>query len=415
MRLGQPEHAWPLLSHSPYPEARSRLIQRLAGNGVPAAALVAQLEVEKDVSIRRALILALGEYPGEQVPVELRQRLVPRLLAWYRDHPDPGIRGAIDWLLRHGEEWPAPRPLDWGQAKELERIDRELARPVALAPGARRWFVNGQGQTLVVVESREPFLMSSQPDEPGRRQEEKLHWRRIGRRYALGTKPLTVAQFERFLKAHPEVKHAYHKHYSPEPDCPIISVTWYEAAQYCRWLSEQEGVPEQERVYPSVAEIEKCKDGMTPLRLPANHLARKGYRLPTEAEWEYACRAGARTSRDYGSSDSLLPRYAWYQATSPERTRPVGQKRPNDLGLFDMLGNVWQWCQESAQYYPAGSRGKPVPDEEEVGEIFDRQIRIFRGGAFGGRPTLLRSACRQYGRPGAQIDGLGVRVARTCD
>src|SRR5262249_1547051 len=103
-RLGAAERTWPLLAHSAYPETRARLIQRLAANGVPARALEARLGVEKDVSVRRALILALGEYSGEQVPARLRQRLVVKLLQWYRDDPDAGIHGAIDWLLRHGRE-----------------------------------------------------------------------------------------------------------------------------------------------------------------------------------------------------------------------------------------------------------------------------------------------------------------------
>jgi hypothetical protein len=138
-RLEQTEQIWPLLKHSPYPETRSRLIHRLGAAG--AGTLTARLEEEKDVSIRRALILALGECRADQVPVELRQRLVPRLLAWYRDDPDAGIHGAIDWLLRHGKEGKGERPLNWGQAGALAKIDEELAaRPraerAAASPGA---------------------------------------------------------------------------------------------------------------------------------------------------------------------------------------------------------------------------------------------------------------------------------------
>jgi formylglycine-generating enzyme required for sulfatase activity len=416
LRLGKAEHVWPLLSHNPHPEARSRLIQRLASNGVPAATLVARLAVEKDVSIRQALILALADYSAEQVPIELRQRLLPRLLAWYRQDPDAGLQGSIDFLLRHGKEGPIDRPLDLGQAKALEAIDRELAgKPPRRMKGETTWYVNREGQTLTVVDSQEPFLMGSPADETGHRITEKLHWRQIGRRYALGTKPVTVVQFERFLKAHPEVKHDYIRMYSPHPDGPIISVTWYEAVQYCRWLSEQKGIREHEMGYPSVAEIEKCKNGSTPLHLPPDHLKRRGYRLPTEAEWEYACRAGTTSRWYFGSSLELLPCHAWYVNSTPERTQPVGQKRPNDWGLFDMHGNVWQWCQESARPYPGGNRYRPLKDEEDKREVDDRLIRIVRGSTFSGRPSLSRTACRQYPRPGERLDGVGFRVARTCD
>ena len=416
IRLGQAETVWPLLKHSPHPEARSRLTLRLGPVGVEARVLVERLQTAKEVSVRRALIQALGEFTAAQMPVELRQTLVPELLGWYRDDPDAGIHAAIDWLLRHGKEGPAPRALDWGQRKALDMIDRE--RKGTGLEGKRGWYVNAQGQTLAVVDAREPFLMSSPADEAGRRGYERRHWRQIGRRYALGTKPVTVAQFERFQKAHPQVKPIYAKQHSPEADCPIIGVTWYEAAQYCRWLSEQEGIAEDQMVYPSVAIIQKSKNGLTPLRLPANHLKRKGYRLPSEAEWEYACRAGARTSRYYGSSVDLLPRYAWHIGNAQDRTWPVGQKRPNDLGLFDMHGNVWVWCQENSRPFPAGTRKKPAHDQEDRGDVTSRtrtDNRILRGASFVSHPTDVRAAQRYHSPPVDHDFSVGFRVARTCD
>ncbi len=91
--------------------------------GVDPAVLVERLNVEKNDSARRALILALGEYESGELPTSLRSSLVKKLLTWYRDDPDPGVHGAIDWLLRQSREGPADRPLDWGQRKALESID----------------------------------------------------------------------------------------------------------------------------------------------------------------------------------------------------------------------------------------------------------------------------------------------------
>jgi formylglycine-generating enzyme required for sulfatase activity/tetratricopeptide (TPR) repeat protein len=436
LKLGQAGPVWPLLPHGPYPEARGRLVMRLRSAGVKAPVLVERLLREKDASARRALILALGEYTDKELPAEARRPLTAKLLEWYRVDPDAGAHGAIDWLLRHGKEGPWPRPLDWGQARELAKVDAELAarsrarRDAARAWAAvlpvapdltkvdkrRGWYVNGQGQTLAVVAPRGPFLMSSPGGEAGRLAgDEKLHWRRIDRRYAIGTKPVTVAQFRQFLAAHPEVRHSSTKEYSPDEEGPILHVTWYEAAQYCRWLSEQEGLPEHEMVYPPVAEIEKSSDGRAPLRLPANYLKRKGYRLPTEAEWEHACRAGARTSRYYGAALELLPRYAWYGGNSQGRTWPVGQKRPNDLGLFDMHGNAWTWCQDSAGNFPPGGPTRPAPDEEDASYTIDSRFRVLRGGSFYDPPSGVRASYRYFSGPASRIYTVGFRVARTCD
>src|SRR5262249_7119493 len=153
-----------------------------------------------------------------------------------------------------------------------------------------------------------------------------------------------------------------------------------EAAAYCRWLSEQEGVPEDQMVYPPVKEIMAGAAGEKPLRLPANHLSRCGDRLPTEGEWGFAGRAGAAPSRYYGSSVELLSRYAWsIDNAEGERAWPVGQKRPNDLGLFDMHGNVFTWCHESYAEYPKDGHQRVVRDQGDNADVTDKVIRVLRG------------------------------------
>src|SRR5207245_10036651 len=99
------------------------------------------------------------------------------------------------------------------------------------------------------------------------------------------------------------------------------------------------------------------------MKLARNYLQRTGYRLPTEAELEYASRGGAVTSRFFGETAELLPRYAWYANNSEVRVWPVGSLRPNDLGLFDVHGNVWTWCQEEFKNYPHG--GKQTSEDKE--------------------------------------------------
>ncbi len=123
------------------------------------------------------------------------------------------------------------------------------------------------------------------------------------------------------------------------------------AAAFCNWLSEQEGLPKDQWCYLP-AENGQYTTGMT---IPADVLQRTGYRLPTEAEWEYACRSGTVTSRYHGLSLDLLAGYARYQVNSKEHAWTCGSLRPNDLGLFDMLGNVYEWVQDQNQVY----KGRP--------------------------------------------------------
>jgi formylglycine-generating enzyme required for sulfatase activity len=417
LRLQEPEPAWRLLRHGPDPTARSFLVQRLALLQADAGTLAAHLGSESDPSVQRALILSLGDFNETQLPSSVREPLTRTLLYRYRTDPDPGIHSAIDWLLGRDKEGDQPRPLNWGQAEQLRQIDDNLrGQPPLPVPGPRGWFVTSAGQTMALFRGPVVFDVGSPPSEPYRADDETLHRRRISRHFALATKTVTVRQFEEFLKAHPEIRHTYREKYSPDREGPMVAVTWFEAAQYCRWLSEQDrAISADQYCYPSVADIEKSKDGITPLRLPNKYLSRKGYRLPTEAEWEYACRAEASTSRYYGNTSALLDRYAWHLQNSGDHAWPVGQKRPNDFGMFDMHGNAWQWCQGPFFFYPTESPAEPVEDQEILSDSKELSSGVVRGGSFGPHPAAVRCAYRVLVRPTFRLYSVGFRVARTCD
>src|SRR5262249_39211885 len=179
------------------------------------------------------------------------------------------------------------------------------------------------------------------------------------------------------------------KQRSPSPDCPIIGETWYEAAAYCRWLSEQEGVPEDQQCYPPVGEIlEGGRRGA--LKMAPDLLRRTGYRLPTEAEWEYVGRSGSGTDWSFGVRESRLSRYLWYLGDSNNRTHPTGQLKPNDLGLFDMHGNAWEWSQDPTVGYQPAPPGKARLDEGFPYPVSEKSDRILRGGAFYNQGVLCR-------------------------
>jgi formylglycine-generating enzyme required for sulfatase activity len=403
VRLGRAERVWPLLRHTPDPRLRSYLVHRLGPMGASAGAILARLETEENLSVRRALLLCLGEFGPEQLPAADREVLVPRLLALYREAADPGLHGAVEWLLRR-----------WGHSTRLQEIAaqvalgrderlRQIRQSQARGHTAPAWYVNGQGQTLVVVPGPVEFRMGSPPAEVGRDSDERWHCRQIEHTFAVAAKPVTVTEFLRFRKDYHNVTR-----YSPTGDCPVNNVNWYLAAEYCNWLSRQEGLPDAEWCYQPKPDGQFA-EGM---RLAPGWMGRAGYRLPTEAEWEYTCRAGALTTRYYGQSGELLREYAWYIDNSPDQSRPVGTLKPNDLGLFDMHGNVWNWCQDQSVPYP-GSQEEALINVKGSDYIVSHPGRQTRGGAFVAAATDVRAAFRAPNGPEYRNASVGFRVART--
>jgi len=393
IKTGQAELVWPHLQQRADPRTRSYLIHRFASLAIDPKVLVQRLDEEKEVSIRRALLLSLGEYEASQIPASQRQTFIKGLLGVYRMDPDAGIHGASEWLLRR-----------WKQEKDLRTVDKELATGIKQAQ--RDWYVNRQGQTMVVIAGGVEFTMGSPPDEAGRFTDEELplHRWRIPQTFAIATKPVTVEQFLRFHNEHKPLRR-----FAPTDDCPAHELTWYLAAEYCNWLSQQEGLPKEEWCYESNKEG-KYADGM---RLPSHYLKRTGYRLPTSAEWEFACRARSTTSRYYGESEGLLHRYGWYLLNSEQHSWPVGSLKPNDLGLFDMHGNVWTWCQDSDNDYVLMQQGKVVEDNDDLTRVSDAERRTLRGGSFGRQAVSIRSAFGLRVLPTYRGNDVGFRPART--
>ena len=128
---------------------------------------------------------------------------------------------------------------------------------------------------------------------------------------------------------------------------------------------------------------------------------------------EYATRAGAVTARYFGETEELLPKYAWYIKNSKEQIWPVGSLKPNDMGFFDVQGNVFTWCQESYKNYPQRQDGKAAEDTEDDLVINKEIIRVLRGGSFFTQTSIVRSACRVNNVPTNRNDFKGFRAART--
>jgi formylglycine-generating enzyme required for sulfatase activity len=403
LRMNQPAKVWPLLKHDPDPSVRTYLIHGLGPLGADPMVLVHRLDEEADVSSRRALILSLGEFDTRQLPTALRQPLVAKLLEIYQHDPDAGLHGASEWLLRQ-----------WDQGGKLSEIDSQIQNDASKlqarkAGGKQQWYVNTQDQTFVILNADKPFSMGSPLSETDHRSNEAVHNQRIGRTFAIASKEVTKGQFRRFQQANPDIDEYNVEQYSRTDDSPQVAVDWYDAARYCNWLSKVEGIKEAQWCYEPNSEG-KYAEGMQPA---ADYLQRGGYRLPTEAEWEFACRSGAVTSRYFGPSVKLLPKYAWFLEDADSRSWPAGMLKPNEFGLFDMLGNAYEWCGDGYRDYPVATDAGISEDSGDTTKLADKVSRVLRGGAFNNQPEYVRSAFRDGVVPTDRGNGFGFRPSRT--
>jgi formylglycine-generating enzyme required for sulfatase activity len=388
----------------------------------------------------------LGEYGEADFTPDARNALLPKLQEMYRTASDPGLHAACEWLLRRWQQegWIKQINEEWAKDKEqrekrLEVMGKALAKDKENTPP--QWYVNSQGQTMVVIPGPVKFVMGSPPTEAGRLANEAQHKKRIGRTFVLSAKPVTLGEYRKFK---PRYGIGEFEQWAPSADNPVIGTNWFQAVQYCNWLSKREGLPESEWCYEplhdpkawSVLAVTSVGLLHSPLgqgpflalggmyqgpldakyevgmRLAGNYLQRQGYRLPTEAEMEYATRAGAVTARCYGETDELLPKYAWYNKNAQEKTWPVGSMKPNDLGLFDAQGNVFTWCQERFKEYPP-AKGDEVVEQEDELVVTGTDSRVLRGGSFVYLASYVRSATRYNDVPTDRHFNLGFRLART--
>jgi formylglycine-generating enzyme required for sulfatase activity len=399
VRMNRPDKAWPLLKHRQDPRVRSYLIHRLGPMGIEADTIIQRLHEETDLTIRRALILSLGEIRPESWPPGKRESFAAELQELYRTARDPGLHASAAWLLRQWkqDQWLHQVDQEWAEDKKhrQERI-RDIVANLVKEQGQAlpQWYVNSQGQTMVVIPGPVEFLMGSR--DPG--MESTQHRHRIRRPFAISATPVTQGQYRRKDQPGAEDK-------DPDLDHPSVYRTWFDAAIFCNRLSEQEGIDPDQWCYEIKA------GGQVKLR--ENYLNRTGYRLPTEAEMEYTNRAGAVTSRFYGESEELLEKYGWYVPNCKGHHWPVGSLKPNDCGFFDTHGNVWCWCQEPYRRYPQGEPGKVFEDQVGELEINPKQGRAMRGTCYTDHGAAVKCASSWYPEPTYRTNIAGFRVART--
>ncbi|HNG14947.1 formylglycine-generating enzyme family protein [Accumulibacter sp.] len=229
------------------------------------------------------------------------------------------------------------------------------------------------------------FRMGSPPGEAGRDDDEGPLREVTLDAFACMPHPVTRGLYRKLM---PQIKRNWIE--KDADDWPANRISWYDAVQFCNRLSDEDGLA---RCY----EIEGTN-------VTWQHAA-DGYRLPTEAEWEYACRAGSETRYSFGDDAAELVRHAWYSANADGHPHAVGGLAPNAWGLHDMHGNVWEWCWDWFGDYPAEAEINPVGP---VGGTW----RVLRGGSFAIGAEVLRSAFRNWFRPEFGDEDFGFRCVR---
>jgi formylglycine-generating enzyme required for sulfatase activity len=218
--------------------------------------------------------------------------------------------------------------------------------------------INSIGVELVLI-PKGTFLMGSPTEEEEASTKEEQHQVTISKDYFLGVYEVTQGQYEKLMGTNPSYFDSRELIGFDTSMHPVEQISRENVVEFCKRLSEMPEEKEEGRVY----------------------------RLPTEAEWEYACRAGTTTAFSFGESSKSLDEFAWYIENSNGQTHPVGEKRPNAWGLYDMHGNILEWCSDWYGEYPKG----PVTDP--VG-LKEGSYPVFRGGSFCHEASGCRSASR---------------------
>ncbi len=207
------------------------------------------------------------------------------------------------------------------------------------------------------------YMMGANPGDT----KKKGHWVKV-EPFLIGKYEVTQGEYEAVMDKNPS-------HFTGDRNLPVEQISWTDAQEFIKRLNALEG----EEVY----------------------------RLPTEAEWEYICLAGATNVYGFCNDEEGLGDYAWYAPNSQGRTHPVGQLKPNPWGLYDTHGNVWEWCQDWHGVYPAGAVTTPEGK-------FTVQFRILRGGAYDSPDGDCRSHTRRsYSSANARVRSIGFRLAGT--
>ncbi len=453
LRQGAREEILPIFEFAEDPEAMTQFIHRCRRRGVRAEEILELLDtVEKmspidlprdrltqaqqvsplvrgpaEVNVqaavrgystrhaRYALLMALGEFAAADIPEAKRQPLIEKLSAWYRHDPSSGIRGAAGWLLRQWGCDDLVREVDQTPipyAQDREWFTRQIAAGPAEGPeksrehGAKTIYM-----TFVVIQPG-TYTVGSPLDEPERGNDEHLHDVVLTQPIAISDREVTFTEMIACQQSG-AVSFDYEgviPQYGSSPDTALIASDWYDAVHFCRWLTQREGWSEDDQCYPDPATLDPEKfpldeQSAVPRNWPVRVEGVSGFRLPTEHEWEIACRGDLRVAYAFGGDESWLGQYAWFRSNEGNKSVHVPKtRRPSWRGLFDMHGNISEWCHDWYEAYPSGTPINPMGPPESP-------TRVLRGGGWLNDAANSRTAVRFYFAPTDRRGTFGFRIA----
>ncbi len=283
-------------------------------------------------------------------------------------------RGAIDDILLQiipqvgrelitGERTAIASPVSSNSPQEESPLDLTIL-----------WGILGKDFSMVSV----PAGVFEMGSEDGSRDERPVH-RVILDAFAIGNTEITQTQYKAVMGKNPA-------HNDDDESFPVEDLSWNDAVKFCNKLSELMG-------------LVPCYDE----RKDTCHLDRNGFRLPTEAEWEYACRAGSTTLYHSGDNETELDAAAWYRENSDGKSHQPGQKEANAWGIFDMHGNVAEWCTDAFGRYDEEASDNPLGEDND-------DYRICRGGSFSSKSEDCRTTNRHYYPPRTKDKSIGFRI-----
>jgi serine/threonine protein kinase/formylglycine-generating enzyme required for sulfatase activity len=376
------------------PRLRTELVHRLPQARIPPMQVLNWFRAEKNLGARNGLLLALSRFSIQDLPDDQRKQFLAQL-ASSTDVANPEFVATAEHLHR---QWKQPLPKWESPTVDPTHFGWMMTKGHAAAPNHRLI-------TIPLSVANQPTQLGAAADEGYHDDDETPRLVTIPRSFAISATEVTRAQFleflaENFPKNKPAVNDLNDSRFKFDENDPSIYVDYPLAVMYCNWLSHKDGL---KFFYDE-------PDGKN------DPFERNGYRLPTEEEWELACRAGTKTPRYYGYREAYLGYYATYRFNTLLGPQRVASKLPNTWGLFDMLGNVAELCHTTRA---ADNRsGKSIQDEGALRSVKDIYVR---GCGHANVPDVVRAAYRVTIDSGVEPkddsdskqEDIGFRIART--